>query len=318
MKLWNGRIARSYRKAMVTTRLDGVCRPDVCPYILTGLLPQLSDAGTFTVPENSDDMFPGDIRTDSQVMVSAMKRVTFLDYLPKAIDICVDSRCNLECVTCRTHKITQLPQDQLNLLEAVKAVIFQIGKDLRFINLANGEAFFSPFSLSLLRELNRNAFPSLKIDAVTNGILLTPRMWKSLGEGSDFIKGLDVSIDAATAPTYASFRIGGDWNRLNENLLFIRELRQSGVIERFAINFVITADNFREMPQFVTLAETLKVDKVLFVDLRDVRGMRLDYKSAAVHVPTHPFHKEFIEILKSPLFKKPFVILGSSAFKPTL
>ena len=58
---------------------------------------------------------------------------------------------------------------------------------------------------------------------MTNGILFDSRMWESIGGAQDAVCGVTVSIDAATAPTYARNR-GASFDRLLGNLDFMAGL----------------------------------------------------------------------------------------------
>jgi len=311
MKLWNSSIFSSYRKNMLKTSIGSVCRNDRCPFLLNNDLPTRLNSNK--IDKYVPDLFPEWVMNDQDIMNALQNESTFLDYKPKSLDICIDERCNLYCTICRKERIVNLTPSQERVLETVKQIIHEIGPSLRFINLANGEAFFSPFSLGLLKSMKKSEFPLLEIDTVTNGQLLTPLIWNTLGEGKEFIRSIDVSVDAASEATYNKIRRGGSWSKLLDNLQFISSLRQNKKITRFTMSFVITADNFREMLKFISLARDLKADRIIFIDLKPIKGMELDYISSAVHLKGHPFYKEFLEIIKLPEFDDSGVLLGSIA-----
>jgi len=126
----------------------------------------------------------------------------------------------------------------------------------------DGDPFASRHYRAILRETARTS-PSMKIDLHTNSVLCDETAWADcLLAGR--VGGVGVSIDAASAATYAVVRRGGNFERLLQNLAFLSELRASGDIKRFHIMFVMQEINFHEMPDFVRLGQRFKVDKVAF------------------------------------------------------
>jgi hypothetical protein len=313
--LWNSRVARSYREAMLSTELDRVCKTDACPYILSGRLPSLTKGRLeFSDPSGAgvpSDILPADIVNDEDVRRSIEERRQDLHYLPKSLEIEADARCNLSCPSCRPALISRVSAREKDLLELVRANLESLGAGLKHLHvLGSGELFYSPFSLGLLRSLTRSAYPRLAVDIVTNGQLLTERMWRSLGDGASFIKEASVSIDAATRDTYEVVRRGGSWTNLLRNLAFLRTLRRTRAVTRTAASFVISARNYREMPAFVRLGEEYEMDEIVFAPLQPWSGMGLRYHQEAVHLVSHPEHQHFRHILDDPACRAPRVLLG--------
>jgi len=308
--LWNSRIAQTYRAAMHATELDRVCHQNICPHILRHRLPHLAK-GKIVFDDISRGTFPADIIDDPAVIDALQGGARQVDYLPRSLEICADPRCNLSCVTCRDHRITHADPETERLLELVSGTIDNLAPELRHLELlGSGEAFYSPFCLELLRRLDRKRFPHLTVRILTNGQLLTPHMWEGLGTGAPFIREISVSIDAATKEMYERTRRGARWKTLLTNLGFLRGLRHSGAVSRTSINFVVTADNFREMPAFVRLGQEYAVDEIWFTTVLPFIGQSVDYRAAAVHLPEHPQNAALKTVLRDPAFEVPQVVLG--------
>jgi wyosine [tRNA(Phe)-imidazoG37] synthetase (radical SAM superfamily) len=117
-----------------------------------------------------------------------------------------------------------------------------------------------------------------------------------------------VSIDAARAETYEQLRRPGKWAPLMKNVAFLSSMRRENRFPNFWFNFVVQQANFREMLDFIALADAHAVDSIWFQ--RAVNYGAYDESTfAAVNVcaPTHPEHPELLEILRNPLFKRPSI-----------
>lgn len=291
---WNGAIARTYRTAMLSSRLDSVCRRDQCMFFMNGKLPRLANK-KLNMAGVGAGLYPDGLQSDAEVLAAFQNGDTRLNYSPRSIALACDKRCNLSCASCRSTRTTTLGKEESAFLDKASEYIHSIGENLLEIELSGaGEVFYSPFSLALLRSMSRKAFPRLKVHVVTNGQLLNERLWESLGEGRSLVKRIDVSIDAATGPTYESIRVGGSWTRLVDNIKFVSLLRRTGEVERLVFNFVMSARNFREIPLFIDMAQEFGVDMVFMTPLANWgKAMRYEFEKDAVHFPGHPLHAEF-------------------------
>lgn len=187
-------------------------------------------------------------------------------------------------------------------------------KDVRLFTIADfGEPFASKVYLGLIDKINYKKFPNLKIKFLTNGLLLTPKMWEKLKNIHYAIRYLDISIDAASAGTYEKIRRGGKFKQLLKNLEFFSQLRKKNKIESFAIKFVVSSENFQEMVEFVKLGQRFNCDKVIFRLIIKWNFFTEErYQKLAVHYKNHPNHKEFLETLLHPIFdEKNIVFLGN-------
>jgi MoaA/NifB/PqqE/SkfB family radical SAM enzyme len=164
----------------------------------------------------------------------------------------------------------------------------------------------------LYRDFDDARTPDLKFRIHTNGLLLTSKLWDSVPKIHRKISEMEVSIDAASAGTYARLRRNGHFEILLKRLAFIRSLKDGGFIPNLIFSFVVQKDNFREMPDFVALAENYGADVVNFSALFDWGTYSAaELKALQVHLPDHPEHSELLAVLRHEKMRRPVVSLGN-------
>ena len=120
------------------------------------------------------------------------------------------------------------------------------------------------------------------------------------------IGNLSVSIDAAQADTYERLRRPGKWPVLMTNLQLMAEMRAARKIRRLQINFVVQADNFRELPEFIAMGQRLGVDSIWLQRLTNYGSFaETAFAKADVTTPAHPDHAELLAILRQPFMRDP-------------
>jgi len=254
-------------------------------------------------------------------LVEWARREDLLDpgSMPAVMNFGFDRSCNLGCNYCR-KEIFQPNASGRALIAAIDANIFGSTFDgvERIILLGEGDPFASPFYREQLRDYDWSRYPQLRIKIQTNGLLLTPTMWKSIVRSHAAIDWISVSVDAATTETYAKNR-GGDFQQLLRNLEFIANLRALGDINRFFINFLVQANNFREIPDFARLGRHLGCDLIEFQRLENWGTYTsLEYAERAVHEPIHADYNHFLQILRDPVLEDKAVwLMKLGACDPT-
>jgi MoaA/NifB/PqqE/SkfB family radical SAM enzyme len=225
-----------------------------------------------------------------------------------------DRSCNLACPTCRKDFILADKTEQAQLDKLADAVIMPLLKEAKLVYITgSGDPFGSNHFRRLLKNIDRHSFPDLKIHLHTNGQLFNKRAWEEL-ELSGLVQSCEVSIDAASAETYRVVRRGGDFDRLLQNLAFVRFLHQSGQIEKWTASFVVQAKNFREMPEFVRLIRQFGATDIFFQMIRNWGTFTAEeFVTEFIGNSLHPDHAEFLEVLKAPELQLPHVWLGNMA-----
>lgn len=294
---WNGPAAQDIRRSV----LDGSfshCLRERCPFLQTV----------------SGPVSPIDDVDEPDLRAAIDGQLTVLPHGPRELNCSYDNSCNLSCPTCRTRKIVE-NREEASIL-AIQARLEQEAlPEAEFVYITgSGDAFASPSFNKWLRTMDVSRTPRLEtIHLHTNAQLWTPQMWAMIPAATRrLIRSAEISIDAATSATYAINRRGGEFATLLENLAFIRDLRRAGPLAYLKISFVVQANNFREMPDFVRLGLAHEVDTIYFGRLVNwgTFGQRT-YEQRAVHLPDHPEHADFLAVLDDAMLMHPKVTLGN-------
>lgn len=296
-QVWNGPEAQALRRSV----LDGSfshCIRDRCPYLQTisGPVSRVEDV------------------TDPELRAAIEGQLAVLPYGPRELNCSYDNSCNLSCPTCRTRKIIERREEE-QILRIQARLEDEALPDTEFLYITgSGDAFASPSFNRWLRTMDVSRTPRLEtIHLHTNAQLWTPEMWAKIPPPTRrLIRSAEISIDAATASTYAINRRGGTFDTLLRNLAFVRDLRTERALVFLKISFVVQANNFREMPDFVQLGLEHAVDVVYFGKLVNwgTFGQQA-FAERAVHLPDHPEHADLLDVLQHPLLHHPRVTLGN-------
>jgi len=101
---------------------------------------------------------------------------------------------------------------------------------------------------------------NLKFNLQTNGLLMK-KMLQRTDRILSRIGTINISIDGATKDTYEKLRRGGQWEKLLENLEFIKQYHQQFTIK---FHMVVQRDNWQEMNQMLELADQYQAHEVQF------------------------------------------------------
>jgi MoaA/NifB/PqqE/SkfB family radical SAM enzyme len=296
-EVWNGETAQAIRESIHDGSFS-YCNANRCAYLKSRTGPVQPAASV----------------TDPKLRQAIDERLTVLPWGPQEINCAFDKSCNLSCPTCRHERIIETDQaDPIRLIR--NKIEREALPGARYLNITgSGDAFGSPYFNEWLRTMQFEATPKLEhIHLHTNGLLWTPRMWSQIPQMvRDRILSAEISIDAATAETYAVNRRGGSFSRLLENLSFIQSLRREGPLKWLRFSMVVQENNFHEMPDFVRLGQRFGTDSVYFGQLVNWGTFSdEEFKSRAIHFKTHKRHSELVSILREPIFDEKEVFLGN-------
>jgi len=224
------------------------------------------------------------------------------------IRLAIDDSCNLSCPSCRKEKLflkvgknfkmrLKLADRVLNFLENNEDKKFNvhIGSD--------GDPFASIiYRYFMLKTKN---LKNLKYSIQTNGLLIK----KNFHKFQHVLKNLNkigISIDGATKQTYESLRVGGKFEKIIENLEFLKEIKNFDV----HLHFVVQQKNYHEIEKIIELGLKYDVDKIYLNRIADWNVME-NFKEQAVWMKSHKENKNFLDIInkiKKIKFKKEFFL----------
>jgi pyruvate-formate lyase-activating enzyme len=284
-RIWNSPTAQEIRRSIH----DGdysYCSRMHCPHL-----------STHSLPEKKAVTHKG-----HQAIMAA--KSTALPEGPKKVVLSHDRSCNLLCPSCRTSLILARKEEQKRLNEFAETVILPLARNAERVRLTgSGDPFGSSHFRYVIKRLDRESFPRLRLDLQTNGVLFDEAAWRELDLDGRLDKVM-VSIDAATEATYDIVRRGGSFGRLLDNLAFLKDKRADGEIKVFRLDFVVQALNFREMPAIMELAHRYGFDGVKFQMIRNWDTYSpTEFQRHNIGAPKHPEYTDLLAVLADRAFK---------------
>lgn len=174
--------------------------------------------------------------------------------------------CNLSCPLCPTgQKLKGRSKGKMSLGN-FKKIIDELGDCLYSIRLENwGEPLLNEEIFEMITYAKRR-----KISTAfnTNLLFLDEQKAKELIlSGLDHIK---ISLDGATPESYAKYRIGGDFNKVINNIKLLVKMRK--ILNKsnpfIEIQFIIMKHNEYELEAIEVLSKDLEVDSLFIERLR--------------------------------------------------
>jgi len=178
---------------------------------------------------------------------------------PKMMEFQLTNTCNLQCVMCsgflsssiRKHR-DNLPEIPMKFDSNFVDQLVEFLPNLEYTMFSGGEPFLIPIYYDIwnkLAELN----PNCSITVITNGTILNNRV-KALLEKNNF--SITISVDSPIKENYENIRIGASFDRVVDNAEFFSQYcKKKGTI--FNLNFCPMISNWRELPQFIELCNSL-------------------------------------------------------------
>lgn len=176
--------------------------------------------------------------------------------LPEIVTLNSTDICNLRCVMCPRS----IAQGEHRLEDRVVAFVCdELFPTALKVNLttAGGEPLGPGFDAILERARRHD----VKVDVVTNGMLLTRELIEDLAPALDH---LNVSVDCAEPEVYERIRAGASFERLLDNLGHLRDRKDRADDEfLFSISAIVMASTLEHLPALVRFAAQHAVDGVV-------------------------------------------------------
>jgi len=295
-EIWNSADAQEIRSSILDASFK-FCSEANCPHLRgqTGRLARRSEV------------------TDPYLREVIEQEKIVLDRGPEDVTVQYDPTCNLSCPSCRCDMYKSDKEEAARTRRVHERVWTELVGSARRLTIAgNGDPFASKLYRDALRAFDPAKFPGLKIALVTNGLLLTPSMWRSIENCHTAIESVHVSFNATTPETFRINQRGGEIEKLFENLGPLSAARRAGEFPLLSLGFYVLDNNVREMRAMIEIGKQFQVDRVLFGHYMPPPYQSRDdpdYLARAVHLPQHPLHQELLDILRDPAFLDPMIAM---------
>jgi MoaA/NifB/PqqE/SkfB family radical SAM enzyme len=194
------------------------------------------------------------------------KKQTVLKSYPRDMIITLTNKCNLNCIMCFANESNFELNDRA--FEDIKTIL----PYLKIVRWMGGEAFLYDKFNVLFEEANKH---SIKQEIITNGLLLNKNIIDEIVVND---VDLALSIDGITKEVYEKIRINGKFEKLLENLQYLKEKRQKENKKTFIrLNVVIIKHNYNQIIDFIDFCKKYDINMIEFTPLiRDIRNKDLD------------------------------------------
>lgn len=180
--------------------------------------------------------------------------------LPEIINVNHSNLCNLNCGICpRSQNEKGMRLSQESLMRITDALFPTARKAV--LTMA-GEPLLADFEFLLDEALRHD----VKLDVMTNGVLLTPELYRSARRALDH---LNVSLDSHLPELYERLRKGASFDHVDANLQALRKVRHDEPDEvLYSISAVVMNSTIDHLPGLIRHAATLGADAVILQRLR--------------------------------------------------
>jgi MoaA/NifB/PqqE/SkfB family radical SAM enzyme len=232
---------------------------------------------------------------------------------PTSLYLGYENVCNYRCVMCTIPDCTKgKKKDELE--QKLNKVDHEIRKVLPYIKniSANGlgELFVSKHILKLLAEWKPLANPEdCSVGLESNGALFNEENWKKIENLGQYHVSLTITVLSFENEVYQELSgTSLPVSNVLANLSYVKSLREQGVINFLEIATVYQEKNFRQLPEFTRRCiEEFGADSVRLRPFEPWRDASMQDWYKDVRNEYHPHHKEFLEVMKDPIFKHPKV-----------
>ena len=231
------------------------------------------------------------------------------DY-PDELYLAYDRTCNYKCISCTN--CNPIPEQYRNNVEIIEKKLEQVLRKIRKIGAnGEGELFASPSILKVLHNWEPEApVDEISVSLETNGSLFTPENWEKISNLGQYNLKVNITIMSFDEGTY-QFLSGTKLpiGNLEKNLLFVKNLREKGIINELELATVMQEYNFREMPILVRRcieefgADVVRVRPYQQWGAQDA-SMEWFFD---MRNPKHPYYSEYKRIMQDPIMQHPKV-----------
>ena len=244
----------------------------------------------------------------NNILESQLVEIEKIPEYPEIVSLAYDRRCNYHCTCCISRCDDKMdPVVQEKVEREIRAALPYVKT---FSANGLGEFFVSDSMMELVSEWKPEEIEGAKFELETNGSLLNEKNWKKVENigGADLSVTLTIHSFEEAAYQYLSgtkMKI----SQMEENLRFVKKLREEGKINFLEIAMVMQERNFRTLPDFIDRClNEFGADKVRVRRFLPEKAMDENIEwFFDIRNPLHPYHQEYLEVMKHPVFNDPRV-----------
>ena len=189
---------------------------------------------------------------------------------PSVLTMGTISACNLSCKMCPKHSSSSKIALKNGLMDKklIEKIISHLESFSPYLKQMSFQDYGEPFlyeDIFTVTNQIANILPECDITLTTNGTLLNEELIDKIVQSK--ISSVHFSLDAGKESTYQHIRIGGNFNKVVNNIEVLLSKRDSLKMNRpyVGTNFLIMRSNLDEIYDYVQLCESLNVDGIGFV-----------------------------------------------------
>jgi hypothetical protein len=237
----------------------------------------------------------GTYRYCNEHQCSYLKSGAVLHGQPERIQhlrLAIDDSCNLRCPSCRKglifHKEGSAYNLGIRLADKINDWLHTYKHPVQVHIGSDGDPFASHVYRHFMDQTPER--DNIKYSILTNGLMFKEFHTRVHNVISN-LNELGISIDGASKTTYEKLRLGGRWDKINENLQCISEQKHKHGF-RFILHFVVQKDNYHEMEDIIMLGKKYNADRVW---LNKVEDWNVSDRFADMDIfnTDHPLHTDY-------------------------
>lgn len=222
--------------------------------------------------------------------------------------------CNYSCTCCNIQHTMRMNKEK-NLQDGYDKIEEQLKELLPHLKKISanglGELFCSKRTLKLLSEW-KPLSPAEEISVVleTNGSLFDNTHWKQISNLGQYNLSVAITVMSFDEVTY-QYLSGTTLPicQIEENLRFVKNLREKEIINYLELATVVQERNFRTLPEFVKRCiEEFGADAVRLRPYAPSGSQKPEIEwFMDVRNPNHPYYTEYRSVMENVIFKHPKV-----------
>lgn len=233
---------------------------------------------------------------------------------PEHLFLAFENTCNYRCISCNTCEMTY-GKTQEQLEHEYDVIEDRLREAMPYVKVigANGlgELFCSKRTLRLLSEWRPLApAEECMVCLETNGSLFDEEHWKQIEDLGKYNLKVFLTVMSLEEATYQ--RLSGvkyPIEKIENNLRFVKSLREKNIINYLELATVVQAENFRGLPEMTRrYIEEFGADEVRlrpYTNWGAQSGIEEFFMN--IRNPMHPWYKEYRKVMEDPIFKHPKV-----------